>query len=647
MKNLYEIIKDLLKEDPQNRFYSKSGEFLSDAVYSASLELDSDLLNLLLQNERTKKTFFKSIKTNEPTLIFDKVKFGWAINNKEFLGDSYTRFKNKIGLTDLSGELISAKQDVVLSFPYKDCVLVGGQDKEDTKREERFYNELLGKDEIDCLLAPKVFTNAKEITQKGTTPRKFIKSSDNLLIKGNNLIVLSSLLNRYQSSIQAIIIDPPYFFKTNKPSDTFQYNSNFKLSSWLVFMKNRLELAYKLLKPQGVLFCNINEDAVHHLKILTDEIFGAENFVETFIWRNTDNADSLSKKSRASVEYILCYEKNKNNDLQYIGKTAENGDAPLLNKGNNIKKLIFKKGFIHFNIPDQKVNKGKSDRVEILNEFNIVNGVNDCDVELKGEFKWSQKTLDEEITNGTYFLVKTDKFSIRFQRKNASTLAPEKLLDNDYLSKAIGIGTNEDALSHLRKMGLNFSYSKPESLLGFLIKAVTKKNDIVLDFFCGSGSTLSAALKLKRRFIGIEQLDYIESITCSRLIKVIEGEKGGISSSVNWQGGGSFVYLELKKLNQVFIDEINNASSDPQLVDLYYKIARSPFINYRETTSVLDLNGNEFALLPFNEKKKLLIDLLDKNMLYVNYSDREDPTFKVTENEKSFSESFYNPDAEE
>ena len=83
------------------------------------------------------------------------------------------------------------------------------------------------------------------------------------------------------------------------------------------------------------------------------------------------------------------------------------------------------------------------------------------------------------------------------------------------------------------------------------------------------------------------------------------------------------------------------------MVDLYYKIARSPFINYRETTSVLVLNGNEFALLPFNEKKKLLIDLLDKNMLYVNYSDREDPTFKVTENEKSFSESFYNPDAEE
>lgn len=241
------------------------------------------------------------------------------MDSKEFLPDSYTRFTNKIGLTS-NGEFISKSNDVVLDFPYKDCVLEGGQDKDDQKKKEIFYNETIASDEIRRMLAPKVFSSVKRYTTDGIEENIIFSDDDNLIIKGNNLIALSSILRRYKGQVKCIYIDPPYYFEKTKPADAFKYNSNFKLSSWLSFMKKRLEIAYELLENQGVIFCHIGEDGVHWLKVLLEELFGIDNFVETFIWKNTDNPDSLSPKSRSSVEYIICYEKNKINSASYKGK---------------------------------------------------------------------------------------------------------------------------------------------------------------------------------------------------------------------------------------------------------------------------------------------------------------------------------------
>lgn len=517
----------------------------------------------------------------------------------------------------------------------------GGQTKEDQKRDEIFYNETLAPDEVDRLLYPKVFTNAKRYTQDGIEENIVFDESDNLIIKGNNLLAISSLLKRYNNKVSCVYIDPPYYFVKNKPADAFKYNSNFKLSSWLIFIKNRLSIAKKLLKDDGVIFCHIGEDGVHYLKMMMIEVFGEENFIETFIWKNTDNPDSLSKKSRSSVEYIICFEKKQDSSKEYIGKQTENGDAPLLNSGNSIHELLFPKESIRFNIPDGFYDSSKPDRVEILTPFNVVSGTNDRDVVLKGEFKWGQAMPDEELSKGTYFIVKSNKFSVRFQRAEATHMAPEKYIDEEYLSKAIGVGTNEDASSHLKKMGIDFSYSKPESVVAFLLKATTKENDLILDFFLGSGTTASVAHKMGRRYIGIDQMNYIEDVAVERLNQVIKGEEGGISQMVQWQGGGSFVYCELAQLNDKYLEAITKAENDEQLKSVWLEIAKNGFISSYVSPKEIDPNADDFKSLSFDDKKRLFLALLDKNMLYVNYCDIDDETYDISEADKAFTNSFY------
>ncbi len=634
--SFYNVVLDVLKQD--ERFFTDDGQLLRNAVYEAAMQMDAKLIKALYDNEETRKRFFTDV---DGIAVFDKIEFGWVINNREFLPDSYTRYKNKIGLVNNKGEYISASNDVELVFPYKDCVLEGGQTKEEQKRSEIFYNETLAPDEVDRLLYPKVFTNAKRYTAGGVQNIREFSDYDNLIIKGNNLLVISALRNKYANMVDCIYIDPPYYFDKNKPADAFKYNSNFKLSTWLVFMKDRLKIAKELLKENGVIFCHISENGVHYLKMLMEEIFDSENFVETFVWKNTDNPDSLSKKSRSSVEYIVCFEKRKDLSREYVGKDTENGDAPLLNSGNNIHNLTFPKGSIRFNIHDGFYDCSKPDKVEILTPFNIINGTNDREVVLRGEFKWGQPMLDEEVSKGTYFLVKTDKFSIRFQRAKATYMAPEKFIDNEYLSKTIGVGTNEDANSHLKKMGIDFSYSKPESVIAFLLKAVTKENDLVLDFYLGSGATCAVAHKMRRRYIGVDQMDYIETIAVERMKKVIDGEQGGISKDVNWQGGGSFVYCELAKLNQNFVDAIEKATTDEDLTKLYADILETGFISYKVNPTDMDTNSEDFIKLSIDDKKKLLMELLDKNQLYVNYCDIDDETYGISEEDKAFTKSFY------
>ena len=563
-KNLFIELEKLLRME--STYCTEDGVLLKNAIVEAALALRPELITKLLTHDGLKRNFFTEV---EGVLVFDKVKFQKFVMNKRFLPDSYTSFKNKVGLTNEDGDFLSESREVVLSWPYKDCVLEGGQTKEDAKRNEVFWNEILAPDEINRLTEPKVLTNFKRYDTDGEHEVDGISMDDNLIIKGNNLLALHSLKKKYAGKVKLIYIDPPYYFTKHKESDSFNYNSNFRLSTWLTFMHNRLSVAKELLKNGGVILCHIKEDGVHWLKVLMEEIFRVENFVETFIWKNTDNPDSLSKKSRSSVEYILCYEVNKDSSVQYLGKQTENGDAPILHTGNNIHELVFPAGSIHFKIPDGMYECGKPDRVEILTPINIKDGKNVDEVILKGEFTWSQETLNENYTKGCYFIVKSNKFSVRVQLPEGKAMAPEKYFDEQYLSKAIGVGSNEDASTHIKQMGLDFSFSKPESIVAFFIKAVTGERDIVIDFFLGSGTTAAVAHKMNRRYIGIDQMDYIEDTACKRLTKVIEGEQGGISKSVNWRGGGSFVYCELAKANQQFADDVEQASSTEELATIW------------------------------------------------------------------------------
>lgn len=272
MQNLFDTLKNILSED--KRFVTEKGEILRNAVYEAGMKMDKSLLKMLLSNAATKEKFFQEVELDgNKTLVFDKVGFGWVVSNKEFLPDSYTRYKNKIGLVDGNGQYISNSNDVELVFPYKDCVLVGGQTKEDQKRNEIFFNETLAPDEVDRLLAPKVFVNAKRYTKDGVENITSFDKNDNLIIKGNNLLALESLLARYEGQVKCIYIDVPY----NTGNDSFGYNDKFNHSTWLTFMSNRLNLARKLLGKEGTIAISVDNYEIGYLLVLLDEIFGKEN----------------------------------------------------------------------------------------------------------------------------------------------------------------------------------------------------------------------------------------------------------------------------------------------------------------------------------------------------------------------------------
>lgn len=607
-------LEQLLMGQPE---YLIDGKLNKNRLSELARKYDAKLLSLLMSNSLVKEQFFVTIVVNsEQTYVFQLEKFLQFLNNKEFLPDSFTAYKTKIGLATPDGRYLSENHDVVLNFPYKDCVLEGGQTKDDAKRQEVFFNETLAPTEINRLLDKKVLTNFKRYDSDGEHEVDELKDTDNLIIKGNNLIALHSLKKRFAGKVKLIYLDPPYYFDKAKGADTFSYNSDFKLSTWLTFMKNRLEIASNLLADGGVILVSMAEDGQAYLKILMDNIFEKNDFVETFIWRNTDNADSLGKKSRGGIEYIHAYEKKKNSSVRWIGKDADNGDAPLLNSSNSLGTLSFQSGTIRFNIPDGLYEAGEKPSLTLEDDLIIENGVNKNTVRMTGKFKWSQDYLDAEIAKGSDFIIKSKRFSIRYQKAEAGNVAPEKFIDERYLSKIFGVGTNEDANNHLKELNLDFSYSKPESLIAFFLRAVTKENDLILDFFLGSGTTAAVAHKMNRQYIGIEQMDYIKTVSVERLKKVIDGEQGGISKNVNWHGGGSFVYAELKNDAQDFKDAIVEATSTEQLLELFEIAKKSSFLSYRIDPK--KLKSEEFKELSFAEQKQLLAEIIDKNNLYVN-----------------------------
>ena len=186
-----------------------------------------------------------------------------------------------------------------------------------------------------------------------------------------------------------------------------------------------------------------------------------------------------------------------------------------------------------------------------------------------------------------------------------------------------------------------FDYAKPENLIKAIFDVASSENDIVMDFFLGSGTTAAVAHKMGRRYIGIEQLDYIKTLAVERLKKVIDGEEGGISKAVDWQGGGSFVYCELAKLNQSVVEDIEAAADDEALADIYERMMKSGFISYKVNPADIEAAADDYAALSLDDKKRFLMEILDKNLLYVNYCDIDDEEFGISDEDKAFTRSFY------
>ena len=665
---LNQKIENLLKSN--KKYISEKNEILKAKVYEDVVNINKELIELLLSDGKVRETYFTEING---ILVFDKQGFLNFLESKDFLPDSYTAFKNKIGLTDRNGNYLSDNDDVVLSFPYKDCVLVGGQDKEDQKREEKMYNEILASEEISTLFSPKVLTNIKrfgKISSQSVSQSDVIFSeNDNLIIKGNNLIALASLLKRYEGKVKCIYIDPPY----NTGNDSFGYNDRFNHSTWLTFMKNRLELAKRLLSDDGVITVQCDDREQAYLKVLMDEIFGRENFLNCVAIKMSESSgvkmNHAKNKFPKLKEYILIYVKPKFKGFIEIDKYKET----KWDLENNIfiENLTMEQRNLLINLEMKKINSEEdeiiaNDILKFSKKISLSEKIKTLSFENEEEkkewlFKNSYRIIKTAGSSSLTTLVKKIKeipnqdlaaavskkgvlffYITDFNRKSKQPRLQVIFADSNIFKNPCDFWQDVKTTGAISdEGGVKFVNSKkPEKILYRLIKMITKPNDLILDFHLGSGTTAAVAHKMGRRYIGIEQMDYIENIAVKRLKKVIDGEQTGISKTVNWQGGGSFVYCELKENGQELINAI--MSSDGESIDeIKEKIFSDdrivPYITKQELKKV----DKDFFDLKFEEKKKVLIDLVDKNKLYVNYSDINNEEYDISKEEKQFNDSFY------
>ncbi len=619
MTKFFEHLLNVLRGD--DRFFSVDGILLRNAVYESAMRMDEKLLRLLLNDDFTREKFFADI---DGVKIFDKLAFAWTINNRQFLPDSYTRYANKIGLADERGNFISATGNVSLVFPYKDCVLEGGQTSDTQKRNEIFYNALLAHDEIDRLLEPKVFVNATRYTADNVQPAENFSDNDNLIVKGNNLLVLASLAKKFAGKVKCIYIDPPY----NTGSDSFGYNDRFNHSTWLTFMKNRLDFARKLLSNDGSIWISIDDDEGHYLKVLCDEIFGRDNFVATVVWQKKYGASNDAKWISDTHDFILVYAKDKltwrpnllpRTDEQLSDYKNPDNDPRGLWRASDLSARTYSASCDYEIIgPTGKIFKPPPTRSWTISKENFQ--ALDADNKI-----WWGKNRDARPMRK------------KFLSEVKQGIVPETWWSRDFADdNKIAKYESKDLFGDL-----SFMTSKPERLLERILTLATVEGDLVLDYHIGSGTTAAVAHKMRRRYIGVEQMDYVETLTVERLKKVIGGEQGGISQKIDWKGGGSFVYCELAKQNQKFVDAIESATDDSTLNEIYRQMIETGFISHKVDPAQIDSTADEFGALSLNDRKKFLMALLDKNLLYVNLCDLDDAEFAVADADKQFTRNFY------
>lgn len=714
MANTYkQHLETLLLAD--TRLVDEQGELKGNIIKDLANKLDETLIETLLQDEKTREKFFLKIKD---VYVFKTNDFKFYLEQNS-IDNSFTNYANQIGLT-LNGKFLKDNTDVVLDFPYKDCILEGGQSTEEgldtyfefdeetndyeekqAKRKEIFYNTVVAKDEIDRLLEPKAFENITKYDTNGShKPTGFIRDetinkerglppdtiTDNLIIKGNNLLALHTLKEEFKGKVKLIYIDPPYYFTENKDGDSFSYNTNFKLSTWIVFMRNRLLEAKELLHSKGVLMVQIDDDGQAYLKNMLDDIF-VGCFLNTVIVKAKATSGASGggedKKIKKNTEYIHIYkasdlfdkfndqfieiELNKYiNDIKSDGKSfsyssvlIDEGKKEYFNstvdgRGDEIK--IYKHTGYDIKTVSQisKIEKISIDEVyykyidRVFTTENAQTSIRDRVIEATDNDD-NLYTIEYVPISGKNKGVMTNVSFIGKTKRLVSYLKNSCDIGNNKIYKKLKLGTLWDDMSWssvFMEGGVKLKNGKkPESLIERIIKMTTdNEKDIVLDYHLGSGTTAAVAHKLGNQYIGLEQLDYGENDSVKRLENVINGDQSGISKSVNWQGGGSFVYLELAKNNQNAINKIQECSSYNELLALFDELYSKYFMHYnvkiKHFKEVVAKEEN-FINLPLDKQKEMLCRMLDNNQLYVNRDEMEADNYGLSPEDITLTKDFY------
>jgi len=674
---------NVLKKD--KRLYE--GNNLNKPLLFELLETyDKKLFELLISDKKTREKYF--IKIGE-SYVFKYEDFRLFIEQNNLDG-SHTKYENTIGLSN-RGKFLSESTDYVLNWPFKDTVLEGGmssEEDEDTyiekkvekipgkmdkktatvistektevsfsevkgKREEIFYNNIIAEDEIDKLLDKKALKNFKRYTAKGEEEVKEIKRDEdgtikeNLLIKGNNLLALHSLKEQFAGKVKLIYIDPPY----NTGKDGFGYNDRFNHSTWLTFMKNRLEIAKELLRDDGAIIISIDDIEQPYLRALLDQdsqkLFGSDNFLVNGVVNRP--SEIATNNTIQKHEYYLIYTKNHERfKVDSLKKeTISRGTVGNLNQ--TMPTIEFPSGLNCYGIKDgiyketRKI-EGSQENIENLNEIVVKNGKLDKPVKLKAKWRSSNDMRrffknncnpTEAKINGiiTEIYFENDRFNPQIKKETYQKI-PSLFLDNKRGSK------------DLEQIGMKniFGYPKSEFFLKFLIDIITKENDLILDFTLGSATTTAVAHKLNRQYIGIEQDLKFDEKGVRRMNKVLEGIEGGISKEVDWKGGGDFIYLELSEYNEEAKNKIDSCKTYKDLKKLFVELTDNYFLNYNVSIKEFNekiLNDKDFEELPLDEQKTLFKALLDNNQLYISYDEQDDPRFNLSKEDRKVTEMFY------
>ena len=633
-ENFNEKLTALLKTYPA--FLDEAGELILAAVRDYAWRLHHDLIKLLLTNAEIKAAFFEEI---EGHWVFNYNAFINYITDKNFLADSYTQFRNKIGL-NIGGKFLRERGEVSLVWPYKDCVLEGGQTKDEEKRKEIFFNETLAQDEINQMFTPKVLTHWKRHTVEGEQAVTDIQRDENgvirenLIIKGNNLIALHTLKQQFRGQVKLIYIDPPY--NPDSPSNTFTYNNNFNHSSWLTFMKNRLQIAKDLLTNDGVMIVAIDENEQFYLGVLLDEVFPAHEKHCITIVHNPRGVQGTNFSY--THEYALFVipkgkkvignRKIRSEEITWSNFRNWGGESRRENAKNCFYPVIVKDGEVvgFGEVLDsdehpfaQTVQSEKTDLVYPIDPNMI-----------ERKWRYARQSVDE-----VKHLLRAKKTKTGYEIEIGKDFAAYRTVWEDRRYDANIYGTQI-----VKSLVPNCNFAFPKSLWNVydcLYSVVANdKEAIILDFFAGSGTTAHAVLELNkdggnRKFIICEQMDYVQTVTTERVKKVIEQNNQN-----------DFIYCELMEFNQAYMDKIQAAHSSEALVALWREIAENAFLNWYVNAEVPEAAVNDFIAIGDMEKQKhLLAELLDKNQLYVNLSEIEDADFGVSAEDKRLNKAFY------
>ena len=401
------------------------------------------------------------------------------------------------------------------------------------------------------------------------------KSTDNMIIQGDNLEALKALLPFYAGQVKCIYIDPPY----NTGNAFEHYDDNVEHSIWLSLMYPRLELLKEFLSEDGAIFISIDETEAAYLKVVLDEIFGRTNYIGQFIWQKKRGGGNDSRYIAIEHEYVLCVAKNvevlpnwhTQYDEAYLKRYSEQDD-----KGRYFWDTLARPGLKNPIIYDIVAPDGTI----------IRNG-------------WvrSQKRFEEDLKNGEIRVTKNKgNWSVQFKQYMGDGKKPRSLLTD--------VAINSDAKQELVNLfgdAKTFPYPKPENLVKYIFNLYTKSGDLVLDSFLGSGTTAAVAQKMGRRYIGIEMGNHAITHCVPRLKAVVDGEQGGISKAVNWQGGGGFRFYKLG--NEVFDADgcINEGISFEDLsAHIWFTETKTPFNKPAEKSTFLGIKDNVAYALLYN-----------------------------------------------